>query len=137
MISDRGAPQLAMVRCSSPSDRPSAHPCARSPIWVRDATRTAEGFFRPRPAAGHGRPPTAQGSTVTLMAAPFLTIEKASSTFSRRMRWVMRSFTGTCPEEMYSSARLLCSGADPLAPWMCSWRRECGAFRLPKKYSGG
>ena len=35
---------------------------------------------------------------------------------------VIRSFTGTWPVEMYSSARLLWSGDEPLAPWTCSWR---------------
>ena len=63
-----------------------------------------------------------QGSTVTLIASPFLTIEKASSTRSSGMCSVIRSLTGTWPVEMYSSARLLCSGAEPLAPWMCSCR---------------
>ena len=63
-----------------------------------------------------------QGSTVTLIASPFLTIWKASRTRSRGMCSVIRSLTGTWPVEMYSSARLLCSGAEPLAPWMCSWR---------------
>lgn len=47
------------------------------------------------------------------MASPFLTIEKASSTLSSGMCRVIRSLTGTWPVEMYSSARLLCSGADP------------------------
>ena len=62
------------------------------------------------------------GSTVTLMASPLATMSNADITSSRGMCRVMRSLTGTWPVEMYSSARLLWSGEEPLAPWMCSWR---------------
>ena len=66
-----------------------------------------------------GRP---HGSTVTLIASPFLTIWNASSTRSSGMCSVIRSLTGTCPVEMYSRARLLWSGDEPFAPCRCSWR---------------
>lgn len=64
----------------------------------------------------------AYGSPVTLIASPRWTMPDASITSVSGMCRVIRSFTGTWPVEMYSSARLLCSGAEPSAPWMCSWR---------------
>ena len=99
--------------------------CRRVERGQRRLTSSGTGK-RPAPNSGWRGPSSLcrcrQGSTVTLMASPFLTIWNASSTRSSGMCSVIRSFTGTWPVEMYCRARLLCSGAEPLAPWMCSWR---------------
>ena len=108
----------------APGRRPTTTP-SRTTSSTSRRTRSATAAT-PTPGCRSRRsltqPPLVQGSTVTLIASPFLTIEKASRTSASGMCRVIRSLTGTCPVEMYSSARLLCSGAEPLAPWMCSWR---------------
>ena len=72
--------------------------------------------------SGWQPPDRRHGSTVTLMASPLATMSNASSARSSGSRAVIRSLTGTFPDEMYSSARLLCSGADPFAPMIISSR---------------
>lgn len=58
----------------------------------------------------------APGSIVTLIASPLLTMSIAFSTSESGRWWVIRSSTGTLPDEISSSAWRLCSGLDPLAP---------------------
>ena len=59
---------------------------------------------------------------VTLIAAPLATVSSASCTRSSGSRTVIRSFTGTSPEAIIASARLLCSGLEPFAPTIVSSR---------------
>ncbi len=93
------SPQSRRPREGRASEVPVDSPNGRTPTHPGAATASAR-----------------YGWMVTLIAVPEATVSMALCTSDRDIRSVIRSATGTAPEEISSRARRLCSGLEPLAP---------------------
>ena len=111
-----------MCGVSRAGSRAPGHPRGVTRAGSREGVARGRGDTTVLLRTGYSEARTGYGSTVTLMASPFLTMSKTLMASDRGTWRVMRSLTGTWPVAMYSSARLLWSGEEPFAPWTCSWR---------------